>query len=36
MGFQDVPNRIDFPEQERKILDFWKNTKAFREDARAS
>jgi isoleucyl-tRNA synthetase len=31
MGFQDVPNRIDFPEQERKILDFWKETKAFQK-----
>jgi hypothetical protein len=29
MTFKDVPNKVDFPEQERETLAFWKNTRAF-------
>ena len=29
MGFQEVPNRVDFPAQEREILRFWKESRAF-------
>ncbi len=29
MPFQDVPNRMDFPAQERELLQFWKDTRAF-------
>jgi isoleucyl-tRNA synthetase len=29
MPFKDVPNKIDFPLQERKILKFWDETSAF-------
>jgi isoleucyl-tRNA synthetase len=27
--FQPVSNQIDFPAQERDVLDFWKRTRAF-------
>jgi isoleucyl-tRNA synthetase len=29
MPFKDVPNKIDFPLQEREILKFWDETRAF-------
>jgi isoleucyl-tRNA synthetase len=29
MPFKDVPNKIDFPFQEREILKFWDETRAF-------
>lgn len=29
MGFKQVPNKMDFIEQEHKILDFWKEINAF-------
>ncbi|HMN15855.1 MAG TPA: class I tRNA ligase family protein, partial [Bellilinea sp.] len=29
MGFDEVSNKVDFPAQEREILDFWKQTNAF-------
>src|SRR5574338_1591328 len=29
MAFREVPNRIDFPAQERELLQFWKENRAF-------
>ncbi|MBN2148687.1 MAG: class I tRNA ligase family protein, partial [Anaerolineales bacterium] len=29
MPFSEVPNKIDFPQQEREVLQFWKESKAF-------
>lgn len=29
MPFKEVPNKVDFPEQEQRLLKFWKETKAF-------
>jgi isoleucyl-tRNA synthetase len=29
MIFKDVPGSVDFPAQEREILRFWQETKAF-------
>jgi isoleucyl-tRNA synthetase len=29
MAFREVPNKIDFPAQERELLQFWKDSKAF-------
>ncbi|MFO7625029.1 MAG: class I tRNA ligase family protein [Anaerolineales bacterium] len=29
MPFKEVPNKVDFPEQERQLLQFWKETQAF-------
>ena len=29
MPFKEVPNKVDFPEQERQLLKFWKETQAF-------
>jgi isoleucyl-tRNA synthetase len=31
MAFRDVPNRVDFPAQERDLLKFWKDTNAFQK-----
>ncbi len=31
MPFQEIPAKVDFPEQERQILRFWKETGAFQE-----
>ncbi len=31
MPFRDVPNKVDFPEQERQLLKFWEETQAFRK-----
>ncbi len=31
MPFKDVPTKMDFPEQERNILKFWKESKAFQK-----
>jgi isoleucyl-tRNA synthetase len=30
MPFKDVPSKVDFPAQERQLLDFWKQSKSFR------
>jgi len=29
MPFKDVPNKVDFPAQERALLEFWKENNAF-------
>jgi len=29
MAFRDVPNRLDFPAQERELLKFWNDSQAF-------
>jgi len=29
MAFRDVPNRVDFPVQERELLKFWQENKSF-------
>jgi isoleucyl-tRNA synthetase len=29
MPFNEVPANVDFPEQERKLLKFWKETDSF-------
>ena len=29
MPFKDVPTKVDFPEQEQELLQFWKDTEAF-------
>ena len=29
MPFKEVPNKVDFPAQERELLQFWKDTQAF-------
>jgi isoleucyl-tRNA synthetase len=29
MAFKDVPNKIDFPAQERELLKFWRESNAF-------
>ena len=29
MPFKEVPNKVDFPAQERQLLKFWKETQAF-------
>jgi isoleucyl-tRNA synthetase len=29
MPFKDVPSKVDFPAQERQLLDFWKESKSF-------
>ncbi|HSQ27374.1 MAG TPA: class I tRNA ligase family protein, partial [Anaerolineales bacterium] len=29
MPFKEVPNKVDFPEQERQLLQFWKENQAF-------
>ncbi len=31
MPFKEVPNKVDFPAQERDLLRFWKETDAFRK-----
>jgi len=31
MPFKEAPNKVDFPAQEREILDFWQETKAFQK-----
>src|SRR5512146_319654 len=31
MAFRDVPNRVDFPAQERDLLQFWKESGAFQK-----
>ena len=31
MPFKEVPNKVDFPAQERDLLDFWKESKALGE-----
>lgn len=31
MAFRDVPNRVDFPAQERELLRFWKDSNAFQK-----
>ncbi|MCS6908168.1 MAG: class I tRNA ligase family protein, partial [Anaerolineales bacterium] len=31
MPFREVPTKIDFPAQEREILEFWKRTQAFQK-----
>src|SRR5512142_1443723 len=31
MAFRDVPNRVDFPAQERELLEFWKESNAFQK-----
>ena len=31
MPFKDVPSKVDFPAQERQLLDFWKQSKSFRQ-----
>jgi len=31
MPFREVPTKVDFPEQERELLRFWKETNAFQE-----
>jgi len=31
MPFQEVPNKVDFPAQERALLAFWKESRAFEE-----
>ena len=29
MPFKDVPNKVDYPAQERELLQFWKENEAF-------
>ncbi len=29
MSFREVPSKVDFPAQERELLQFWKETRAF-------
>src|SRR4051812_49014806 len=31
MAFRDVPNRVDFPAQERELLKFWKESQSFQK-----
>jgi isoleucyl-tRNA synthetase len=31
MPFQEVPTKVDFPEQERQVLKFWKDDHSFQE-----
>jgi isoleucyl-tRNA synthetase len=31
MAFQEVPTKVDFPEQERQVLKFWKDSQAFQK-----
>jgi isoleucyl-tRNA synthetase len=31
MPFKEVPNKVDFPAQERELLQFWKETNAFQK-----
>jgi len=31
MPFKEVPNKVDFPEQERQLLRFWKENEAFQK-----
>lgn len=31
MPFNDVPTKVDFPDHERKLLDFWKESQAFQK-----
>ncbi len=31
MAFRDVPNRVDFPAQERDLLQFWKDKQSFQK-----
>ncbi|RPJ36768.1 MAG: isoleucine--tRNA ligase, partial [Chloroflexi bacterium] len=31
MAFRDVPNRVDFPTQERELLAFWKEHQSFQK-----
>ena len=31
MPFKDVPNKVDFPTQERELLKFWKDKGAFQK-----
>ncbi|MGB6422551.1 MAG: class I tRNA ligase family protein, partial [Anaerolineales bacterium] len=31
MPFKDVPNKVDFPAQERELLKFWEDTGAFQK-----
>ena len=31
MAFKEVTNKVDFPAQERKLLEFWKKTDAFKK-----
>jgi isoleucyl-tRNA synthetase len=31
MPFREVPTKVDFPAQEREILEFWKTTQAFQK-----
>ncbi len=31
MPFREVPTKVDFPAQEREILEFWKNSQAFQK-----
>jgi isoleucyl-tRNA synthetase len=31
MAFRDVPTKVDFPAQERELLQFWKESRAFRK-----
>jgi len=31
MPFKDVPANVDFPSQEREVLQFWKETNAFQK-----
>ena len=31
MAFRDVPNRVDFPAQERELLKFWKEQQSFQK-----
>jgi len=31
MTFQDVPTKVDFPEQEKQLLKFWKDNAAFEQ-----
>jgi isoleucyl-tRNA synthetase len=31
MAFQDVPNKVDFPAQEREVLKYWKESGAFEQ-----
>ena len=31
MAFQEVPTKVDFPEQERQIMKFWKESDAFKK-----
>ncbi len=31
MAFQEVPTKVDFPEQERQLMKFWKESEAFKK-----